>query len=294
MTKDALSIRDLGEKDCWTLVQQAIGIPDVTMTSDFMTEKVCVLFFAQTSLPERLCVSAAVRQMGGQVVYECDTTGEHWLNEMHQHQPLLLPIFNFYLNCIYLYGISLANLKNQEVVNVNFPIINAGSPEAHPAHALADIAYMLQSSRYLNSFRCAWLGAPNGTLYSLIEASQWFPFSLRIAVPETSDTSMLMSSLEGAKNAQIVDSISDALIDAKFIFVGGRQGINYPLIKNWELNPSVFSRADPHFSFFLASRPVHALPIDQDLLLSKASLLVRQSEYRLRIHKRLLHYVFSD
>ena len=289
-----LSISELGDTVCWTLVQQAIGIPDATMHSNFMIEKVCVLFFAKPSLPERLCVSAAVRQMGGQIVYESDPTGEHWLNEMHEHQLHLLPIFNYYLDCIYLYGIPMANLKEHELDDINFPIINAGSPEAHPAHALADIAYMLKTSRYLNSFRCAWLGTPNGTLFSLIQAARWFPFSLRIAVPEINDIAMLTSYAEGVQNVEIVDSVSEAITDAKFIFIGSRAGIGYPLIKQWEITGSLLAKADPHFSFFLAARPINALPIDEELLLSKASLLVRQSEYRLRIHKRLLHYVFSE
>ncbi|MBQ7457086.1 MAG: ornithine carbamoyltransferase [Desulfovibrio sp.] len=292
MKKDVLSIRQLGEETCWTLVQQAIGIPDSTVHTDFLSEKVFVLFFAQTSLPERLCISAAIRQMGGDIVYETDPTGEHWLHEMHEHQLDLLPIFNFYLNGIYLYGIPLTSFKGQDI-NLDFPTINAGSPDAHPAHALADIAYMVKANRYLSTIPCAWLGTPNGTLYSLIAASRWFPMTLRLHVPENSDTNALAQAMEDAPKVTLVDSIEEAVRDVKFLFVGSRVGIGYPRIKDWEISASVLQKADPQLGLFLAARPINCLPIERDLLSSKMSLLLQQSEYRLRIHKRILHYVFA-
>ncbi len=277
---------------CWMLVQQAIGIPDAKMRTDYLTEKVAVLFFAKPSLPERLCVSAAIRQMGGSVVYEADPTGEHWRNELHKHQLHLLPIFNFYVDCIYLYGIPISAFKGREV-DVDFPTINAGSPESHPAHALADIACILKSSRYLNSFPCCWLGTPNGTLFSLIAASEWFPISLRIAVPESCDTKMLLSQIGDAKKVELVQNKQEALRDAKYIFLGSTAGISYPEIKEWEISPEVLRCADKQCGIFLAARPINTLPVSQDLMSSSASLLLRQSEFRLRIHKRILHYVFS-
>ena len=161
-----MTIRDLGEKNCWTLVQQIMGIPDARMCTDFLSEKVAVLFFAKPSLPERLCVSAAVRQMGGAVVYEVDNDADAWRRELHHFQAQLMPIFDFYLDCLYIYGIPTTSLMHEDL-NVDFSIINAGSPDAHPAHALADIAYMMKSSRYLNSFPTAWLGMPN-VMYNMI------------------------------------------------------------------------------------------------------------------------------
>ena len=293
MIKNVLSIRELGEKTCWMLVQQAIGIPDAKIRTDFLTEKVAVLFFAQTSLPERLCVSAAIRQMGGSVVYESDPTGDHWRHELHQHQLHLLPIFDFYVDCVYLYGIPISAFKGQEV-GVKFPTINAGSPESHPAHALADIAFMLKSSRYLNSFPCCWLGTPNGTLFSLIAATEWFPFTLRIAVPEGYDRQFLQGQIGDTKKVELVETKEEALRDARFIFIGSRSGISYPAIKDWEISSSVLSGADKQCGLFLAARPINSLPVAQELMSSPASLLLQQSEFRLRIHKRILHYVFNN
>ena len=50
MPRHVLTIKDLGENACWLLVQQAIGTPDAKARTDFMTERVAVLIFAQQSL----------------------------------------------------------------------------------------------------------------------------------------------------------------------------------------------------------------------------------------------------
>ena len=45
---------------------------------------------------------------------------------------------------------------------------------------------------------------------------------------------------------------------------------------------------------FRFNTPVAAIGVDDSILASKASLLVQQAEYRLRVHKRMLHWVFLD
>ena len=55
MARHVLSLQDLGESGSWLLVQQARGIPDARSHTDFMTERMAMLLFAQESLPERLC-----------------------------------------------------------------------------------------------------------------------------------------------------------------------------------------------------------------------------------------------
>ena len=167
MARHILTIKDLGETACWLLVQQALGMPDPKLQTDFMTQRVALLVFAQHSLPERLCVSAAVRQMGGSVVYEGNRG--IWRAEMDDYREQLLPIFGYYLDCMYVYGLPVRGWDAKST-EPRFPvIINAGSPDAHPAHTLADISCMLRCSRYLDTINCAWIGCVNGTLHLLME-----------------------------------------------------------------------------------------------------------------------------
>ena len=84
MPRHVLTLNDLGEEGSWLLVQQARGIPDAKSRTDFMTERTAVLLFAQDSFAERLCVSAAVRQMGGSLVFQGATGG--WKSEVERYQ----------------------------------------------------------------------------------------------------------------------------------------------------------------------------------------------------------------
>ena len=292
MARNVLTIRELGSETSWMLVQQAIGIPDAKLQSDFMTEKVALLAFARHSLPERLCVTAAVRQMGGTTIFEGSSTGD-WHQEVSTFQEHLMPIFGYYLDCLYTYALPVTTWNVSEA-DVHFPIINAGSPDAHPAHALADIACMLRLSRHLEGVTAAWVGCANGTLHSLIEATAWFPFALRVAVPRQFDISGLEArAARAGSHVAFVETPEEAVKDVNFVFAGYRGDMGAVEQAGWGITPELMARALPEARLLLCASPVRAIPVSPAVLSSRASLLVRQAEYRLRVHKRILHWVFD-
>ena len=292
MARHILNIKSLGEKASWLLVQQALGMPEPKLQTDFMAQRVALLMFSQHSLPERLCVSAAVRQMGGNVVYE-GSRGS-WRNEMNDYQEQLLPVFSYYIDCMYMYGMPVGGW-DMEASCLRFPLINAGSPDAHPAHALADIACMLRNSRYLDGVTCGWLGCVNGTLHSLMASTAWFPFSLRIAVPSRVDPAPLKEAAERyGSRITIVDSVEEAVRGANYVFAGCRSGLTDEERESWQVTPELLAKAAHDAHLMLSASPIAAIRVDDSILASKASLLVQQAEYRLRVHKRMLHWVFLD
>lgn len=292
MARNILTIKDLGSETCWMLVQQAIGIPDAKLQSDFMTERVALLVFARHSLPERLCVTAAVRQMGGTTIFEgCES--DVWQKEASGFQEHLMPIFGYYLDCLYAYGLPVTSWNISEA-EVRFPVINAGSPDAHPVHALADIACMLRTARYLKGVTAAWVGCANGTLHSLIEATAWFPFALRVAVPRQFDTGELEArAARIGSPVSFVYSPEEAVHDANFVFAGYRGTLDAEEQAHWGITPQLMAKARSDVRLLLSASPVRAIPVAPEVLSSRASQLVRQAEYRLRVHKRILHWVFE-
>lgn len=292
MARNVLTIRELGEETSWVLVQQAIGIPDAKLQSDFMSERVALLTFARHSLPERLCVTAAVRQMGGTTIFEGSPSGD-WHQEMSTFQKHLMPIFGYYLDCLYTYALPVTSW-NLAAADVHFPVINAGSPDAHPAHALADIACMLRISRYLKGVTAAWVGCANGTLHSLIEATAWFPFALRIAVPQGAETGELEArAARMGSPVEFMATPEEAVKGAHFVFAGYRGTLDTEEQARWGITPELMEKALPDARLLLSASPVRAIPVSPAVLSSKASQLVRQAEYRLRVHKRILHWVFD-
>lgn len=293
MRRHVVSIRELGEDVCWLLVQQAMGIPDAKMQSDFMAAKVALLVFARKSLPERLCVTAAVRQMSGTTVYAGDSDCLS-REEVRSYQRQLWPIFGYYLDCMYLYGFSLLN-DEYDFASINIPLINAGGMDAHPVHALADLACMLRVAKDLKGVQTAWIGCDNGTLHSLIAATAWFPINLRISLPpEVDSRSMRQLAADLKTPVAFVESPLEAARDASFIFAGRRDEEAGMDFGPWSITTKLMSKAADNARILLSASPLRAIPIEPAILESNASLLSRQAEYRLRIHKRILHWVFSS
>lgn len=295
MARCALGVSTMGERVCWMLVNQAMGIPDAKMPSDFMADRVALLLFTRNSLPERLCATAAVRQMGGTTIYQgaqdsgvsgrCD-----WQTEMDSMQMHLAPILGYYLDCMYIYGYP--TVKG-EIAGVKppFPIINAGSASCHPIHALADIACMLRVAKKLEGVRAAWVGSANGTLHSLMEATAFFPYGLTISVPPDEDMDEYKSrARELATDVRFVDTPEQAVSRANFVFAGRRAP---SFLEQWAITPELMRHAAHDARLLLSATPVRAVPVDPAVLSSKVSMLVRQAQYRLCVHKRVLHWVFE-
>ena len=290
--RHVLTIKDMGEDVCWLLVQQAMGIPDAKTCTDFMSERVALLVFAQTSLAERMCVTAAVRQMSGSTIYQ--GTDGAWRREVVEYQEHLMPIFGYYVDCLYTYGLPVARWK-LDSEEIRFPVINAGSPDAHPAHVLADIACMLRAKRDLSDTTAAWIGCHNGTLRSLVEAMAWFPFALRIALPPHLDAEEFRAYVATLNRpVSFVESPAEAVSGADFVFAGCRGEMDSVTAGSWQLDRRLMAQASPGAGLLLSASPVEAVPVERELLASPVSWLTRQAENRLRVHKRMLHWVFQE
>lgn len=292
MARNALTIRNMGEQACWTIIKQAMGIPDAKMKSDFMEDKVALLLFARESLPERLCATAAVRQMGGTTIYQ-GADGSHWREEASSFQKHLFPILGYFLDCLYIYGFEAISEEFDQVA-AEFPMINAGSPVAHPAHVLADIACMLRviKNEDIEGVKTAWVGCVNGTLHSLIEAMAWCPFSLTIATPPESDLEPIRRRVQELHTrVAFVRSPQEAVHRARFIYAGRKP--SKADAADFAITSELLGYADPEVRLLLSATPVRAIPIAPQIMGSKVPMLVRQSQYRLCVHKRILHWIFE-
>lgn len=291
MNKNVISVRKMGKDLCWTLIQQAMGMPDVKLVSDFMRDKVALLLFASESLPERLCCTAAVRQMGGTTIYEGSAASDEWRSRESRFQTHLMPIFGYYFDCVYLYNVPCDEEKLEERQKL-FPVINAGSFKSHPVNALADIACMLKYiKRSGQQIKTAWIGGENGTLYSLVEASQWFGFEMKISLPPKNNIDDLKRRVEEL-NAPVkfVSSPQEAVADVQFIYAGRRTDEDEA---KWQITPALMDETLPETRLLLSASPIRAITISEEVLNSGCAMLTLQAQYRLAVHKRILHWVFQ-
>ena len=147
----------------------------------------------------------------------------------------------------------------------------------------------------LKKARVGWLGCTNGTLFSLIEALRYFPFSLRVALPPLEDRPTLETYARhcGVK-VDFVDTPQQAVEGCNFVYAGCRSGLDDELAQQWKVDDALLSHADQKARVLLGTSPMQAIEVASDILASPASLLLLQSENRLRVHKRLLHWVFLE
>lgn len=292
MARSLVTIKGLGEKASWLLVKQTMGIPDPKMTSNFMSEKVALLLFARQSLPERLCVTAAVRQMSGSTIYQGDEGGA-WREEVHAFQKELLGAFAYFMDCMYVYGFPVVQWSFDDD-NLLFPLINAGSPDAHPAHALADVAYMLKATKDLRDAPACWIGCPNGTLYSLLETMPWFPFPLNICAPSQFDATMLKMKINELNiPVKLIPNPEEAVRDCRFVYAGYRGVLPDEELSHYKITEELLSRAAKDVRFLLSASPIRSIPISSRVLRGPANKISTQAKFRLGVHKRILHWVFE-
>ena len=291
MAKQILTLTDLGYEGAWLLVQQACGIPDARARSTFLENTTTVLFFAQDSLPERLCITAAARQMGGHVVY---VGPGPWSAEVRDYPHEMNRIASYYIDVIYTYGMPLPTLR-RAAESPPCPVLNGGSPESHPVNALADIACMQQYTPDLGKVTMAWVGCANGTLCSLIEATEYFPYSLRIALPPGSPAPDIMRQAEGqGRKVCLCQTPEEAVRGAHYISAGCLGEGELPTSALWRISGDLLRHADDRARILLSASPGWSTPIESELLQSKVSLLSKQGENRLRVNKRVLHLLMGE
>lgn len=294
MARHFMSLSDLGEETAWLLVQQARGIPDAKAPTDFMAERTAVLIFSEEAFLERLCVTAAVRQMGGSVVYQ--GLGQ-WKQDMEgSYQRELLCQLGYFVDCMYLYGLPASTWSSAHWDTISFPVVNAGSPSGHPVHVLADVACMMRHvGTDLKETVIGWSGCDNGTLYSLVEGLRFFPYRLRVALPPLLDRTPLQNAatFHGVQ-VDFVDRPEEAVEGAQFVFAGCRGGLDDSTAAQWAISDALMSKAAPDAHLLLGSTPMQTVHVEKSVLCSPASLLLLQAENRLRVHKRLLHWLFNE
>ena len=294
MVRHITTLQALGQDTVWLLLKQARGIPDARAVDDFMTDRTIVQMFSKTDMSERLCTTAAVRQMSGHLVYVAPE--DKWQSAIEEFPLVLLGAVSYYMDGMFVYGLPAKPWKPEK--EVTFPVINCGAPDAHPAHAIADIICMLHASRNdLRAVKACWLGCATGVLHSLVQATKFFPFALNIAMPpaDVVDSSLLEAEAKELKTeVAFFDSPVDAVKDADYVFIGSRRQLDFAMLQKWQVSPSLLSFAAPHFRVMLGTYPVDALPLDASTLIGKRSLLLMQAENRLRVYKRMLHWVYEN
>ncbi len=291
MARGIITINGMGKELAWTLVQQARGIPDVKALDDFLIDRTLVLMFARADLSERLCITAAIRQMSGHAIYMGPE--ENWEAALSRYPVAMLGSMSYYMDGVFIHGMRMTQWNAGR--DVTYPVINLGGADAHPAHALADIVCMMRSCRdNLRDARLCWLGWPSGAMFSLMAATQFFPFSMTLCVPDKYNKDPLVALINRYKtDITICDTPREAVRGCNFVMGGSSENMHLEEIQNWRIDANLLAAADKDVRVMAGTNPMHCIPVDSALAGSAKELFLEQAQSRLLVYKRILHWLFE-
>ncbi|MDO5536982.1 MAG: ornithine carbamoyltransferase [Desulfovibrionaceae bacterium] len=291
MPRRITTIAGLGKDLAWTLMQQARGIPDAKSLDDYLTDRTFVVLFARPDLPERMCITAAIRQMSGHAVYMGPE--EHWEEAIAKFSSAMLGSMSYYMDGVMVHGLLTPQMEKE--TDIDFPLLNLGGMDAHPAHALSDIMCLMRCCRDdLRTARVAWIGGPAGALMSMIAASKFFPFSMRVCLPDNTHKGPVMDFARDFKTSiTFCDTPADAVAGCQFVMTGSSDRMNFDEMQRWRVTEELLAKAEPGARVMAGTNPMHCIPIDHSIVAAGRDLFLQQSENRLRVYKRMLHWLYQ-
>ncbi len=178
LSKDLISISDLGGEDIRLLIKDAIDMK-VEGWLSLLSGKTLAIMFEKPSLRTRVSFELAMRQLGGETIYL--SLAEVGLGS-RESIPDVARVLSRYVDVITVRTFShqtLEVLANQATV----PVINALSDLEHPCQALADLLTVYENKNELAGLTLAFIGDGNNVAHSLMLACTLTGINFRIASP---------------------------------------------------------------------------------------------------------------
>ncbi len=290
MPRYITTIEAMGKDLAWTLVQQAKGMPDAKGVDDFLTDRTFLVLFARHDLTERLCITAAISQMSGHTAYMGPE--EKWMDVAAVYPEALLGSLSYYVDGIIVHG---QMPDEREIKEISFPVLNVGCKESHPCHALADIMCMMRYAKEkLNTQRLCWIGYPTGAMYSLIAASKFFPYAMSLHFPDDFDTTALRVKIAELKtDITIHTDVDSAVKGCQFIMGGSAEGMRFEDKVRMKINKELLDKTGVQTHVLAGTNPMNCLPVEMDVVSGHHDLFMLQSENKLRMYKRMLHWLIG-
>jgi len=166
MTKDLLSVSDLGPAEIEQLVGQALAMKQKGIQS-LLPGKTLALLFEKPSLRTRISFELAMSQLGGHAIY---LSPEEVGLGKREAIPDVARVLSRYVDVI-----ASRTFSHQTLLTLaehsSVPVINALSDMEHPCQALADLLTIYEKKGRLIGLTLAFIGDGNNVANSLLFAA---------------------------------------------------------------------------------------------------------------------------
>ncbi len=91
----------------------------------------------------------------------------------------------------------------------------------------------------------------------------------------------------------IYETPQEAVRGCRYIFGGSSGHMHYDDMQRWRIDKELMAQADDGAFVLAGSNPMHCISVDMDVVDHRRDLFLEQAENRLRVYKRMLHWMFE-
>ncbi len=298
--RDFLSLLDLSPAELAELLELAANMKSGKVTA--RCEKILGLLFSKASTRTRVSFSAAMYQLGGQVM-----DLNPMVTQVSRGEPLpdTARVLDRYLDVLAIRTFAQADLETYAKY-AKIPVINALTDWAHPCQALADLMTIKECFGQFSGVTVSYFGDGNNVAHSLMLGCAMVGMNVRVATPPDYQPNVEVVSkakaFAGDRSEVVVTT--DAIAAAKgahvlYTDVWASMGqeaeadSRIPVFQPYQINSELLKYADPE-AIVLHCLPAHrGEEITDAVIEGDRSRVWDQAENRMHAQKALLASVLG-
>ncbi|MFC4891987.1 ornithine carbamoyltransferase [Pseudofrancisella aestuarii] len=258
-----------------------------------LEDKIISLVFDKPSLRTRFSFSAAIMEMGANVIESVSAS-----RKKEEPKDFIRVVQNY---CSAVVIRTFADSHLEEMVNYSkVPIINALTDLYHPCQTLADLLTLKEVFGDLKSLKVAYLGDANNILYSLLLVANTIGLEVHYACPEGHKPDQKV--LDQLKHVSIVKSFDNPKeavegCDAVYTDVWCSMGFEpctEDAFEGFQVNKELMSYANDNAVFMHCMPMERGKEVSENLPDDECSVIFQQSLNRKFVQKAVLYMLLKD
>ena len=293
--RDILGIADFSVKELQAVLDLASQLKSGEKKPQ--CQKILGLLFYKASTRTRVSFSAAMYQLGGQVI---DLNPS--VTQVGRGEPITdtARVLDRYLDILAVRTFKQADLQTFADY-AEIPIINALSDLEHPCQILADLQTIQECFQQLSGITLTYLGDGNNVAHSLILGGAMMGMNVRVATPkgyEPDPAIIAQAQALAAEGTEIIvtENLIEAVQGSHVLYTDvwasmGQEDLadsRIPIFQPYQVNEALLNHADPD-AIILHCLPAHrGEEITKEAMEGKQSRIWDQAENRMHAQKALL------
>lgn len=290
-SQHVLTGNELSAQEIITLLDLAREMKkDNSLYREELKNKHVALIFEKPSLRTRFSFTAAVQQLGGQVI---ESIGQ---NRKTEEPKDLIRVLQGYCDAVMIRTFSDRFLEEMQQY-ATIPIINGLTDLFHPCQTLADLLTLKERFARFQNLKISYLGDGNNVLHSLLIMATKLGIEVHYCCPDGhAPNAMALKTLEfnGTQNyAKAFRDPKEAVRNCHAVYTDvwtsmGFAAKDESIFSPYQVNEDLMSFAEPDAIFMHCMPMVRGKEVSENLPDQPCSAIFQQSENRLHVQKALL------